>query len=191
MYHFFQKFSQYFFLNPNYRKKIHENHGKIFEKDTPFFEYFPKEIHRIANFESVSYRGPHQNHLLFPSVSYKGRFLFFFNFCLFFLFFYIFFSDFLKIFFWLFIFFLTFFKLTGRYMIAIEIFPNFQIVGLLPSLRFFMFRPFWNDPARRLTVWLGVCHRWWIILNGKIRKIIFERSKTFLIFFLKHFLKIL
>ena len=43
-------------------------------EDTPFFEYFPKEIHRIANFGSVSYRGPHQNHLFFPSVSYNWRF---------------------------------------------------------------------------------------------------------------------
>ena len=64
-------------------EKIHKvNFGKIFqnfwkngEQDTPFFENFPKEIHQIANFGSVSYRGPHQNHLFFPSVSYKGRFL--------------------------------------------------------------------------------------------------------------------
>ena len=52
--------------------KIFEKSG---EKDTPFFEIFPKEIHRIANFESVSYRDPHQNHLFFPSVSYNPHVL--------------------------------------------------------------------------------------------------------------------
>ena len=39
---------------------------------TPFFENFSKEIHRIANFGSVSYRGPHQNHLFLPSVPYRA-----------------------------------------------------------------------------------------------------------------------
>ena len=30
----------------------------FFKKDTPFFEKIPKEIHRIANFGSVSYKAP-------------------------------------------------------------------------------------------------------------------------------------
>ena len=37
----------------NFRKFL-----KNGEKDTPFFENFPKEINRIANFGTVSYRGP-------------------------------------------------------------------------------------------------------------------------------------
>ena len=49
--------------------KIFETNGK---KDTPFFENFPKEIHRIANFGSVAYRPPSKSPI-FPRVAYKGR----------------------------------------------------------------------------------------------------------------------
>ena len=55
-------------------RKFFEKIFKKGEKGTPFFEKFLKEIHRIANFGSVSYRGPYQNRLFFPSVSYKGLF---------------------------------------------------------------------------------------------------------------------
>ena len=51
--------------------KFWKNFRKNGKKDTPFFENFPKEIHQIANFGTVSYRGPHQKHLFFPSVSYR------------------------------------------------------------------------------------------------------------------------
>ena len=44
------------------------------EKDTAIFQNFPKEIHRIANFESRAYRGPHKSHLFFPSGAYKGSY---------------------------------------------------------------------------------------------------------------------
>ena len=54
---------------------IFENFGKNGEKDTLFFENFPKEIHQIANFGTVSYRGPPSKSPIFPSVSYKGCFL--------------------------------------------------------------------------------------------------------------------
>ena len=57
--------------------KIFEFFWKIGEKDTPFFQKFSKEIHRIPNFESGAYRGPHQNHLFFQSGAYTGRCLYY------------------------------------------------------------------------------------------------------------------
>ena len=51
--------------------KIFEKFEKMVKKGTPFFKNFPKEIHSIVNFITVAYRGPHRNHLFFPSVAYR------------------------------------------------------------------------------------------------------------------------
>ena len=39
-------------------RKIFEDFLRNGEKDTPFFQNFPKEIHRIANFGSGAHTGP-------------------------------------------------------------------------------------------------------------------------------------
>ena len=46
------------------------------KKDTRFFKKISKEIHRIANFGSGTYRSSHQNYPFYLSGVYKGRSLY-------------------------------------------------------------------------------------------------------------------